>query len=70
MSPLEVGGMGEVYRAHDTKLSRDVALKTLPYQFACDRERVSRFRREAGTLAFLEPPVNRRDLWTGGIRRD
>ena len=48
--------MGEVYRAHDTKLSRDVAIKTLPYEFARDRERVARFRREARTLASLNHP--------------
>ena len=44
--------MGEVYRAHDTKLSRDVALKILSYEFARDRERVARFRREARTTAW------------------
>ena len=56
VSPLGVGGMGEVYRAHDTKLSRDVAIKTLPDDLARDRERVARFRREARTLASLNHP--------------
>jgi len=56
VSPLGVGGMGEVYRAHDTKLSRDVAIKALPYEFARDRERVARFRREARTLASVNHP--------------
>src|SRR3970282_372919 len=47
------GGMGEVYRAHDHKLKRDVALKLLPEQFARDPDRVARFRREAQLLASL-----------------
>src|SRR5262249_10248992 len=47
------GGMGEVYRARDTRLERDVAVKVLPEQFAADAERVARFEREARTLASL-----------------
>src|SRR5437870_906523 len=50
---LGVGGMGEVYRARDNKLKREVAIKVLPDAFARDPERVARFRREAQLLASL-----------------
>jgi serine/threonine-protein kinase len=53
---LGTGGMGEVYRARDTRLNRDVALKILPRAFAADRERLSRFKREAQVLASLNHP--------------
>jgi serine/threonine protein kinase/Tol biopolymer transport system component len=53
---LGAGGMGEVYRARDSKLNRDVALKVLPEPFATDAERMARFRREAQLLASLNHP--------------
>jgi eukaryotic-like serine/threonine-protein kinase len=53
---LGAGGMGEVYRAHDSKLGRDVAMKVLPDAFARDAERMARFQREAKVLASLNHP--------------
>src|SRR6516162_7582985 len=53
---LGKGGMGEVYRARDTTLKRDVAIKILPDEFARDTDRVSRFQREAEVLASLNHP--------------
>jgi Tol biopolymer transport system component len=52
-TPIGAGGMGEVYRAHDTRLNRGVAIKVLPELFALDPERLARFTREAQTLASL-----------------
>ncbi|MDL2717891.1 MAG: protein kinase [Acidobacteriota bacterium] len=56
MALLGVGGMGEVWRARDTRLGRDVALKLLPEAFSADRERATRFQREAQLLAALNHP--------------
>src|SRR5712692_134608 len=56
VSLLGVGGMGEVYQARDSKLSRDVAIKVLPAAFVHDSERLARFQREARMLAALNHP--------------
>ena len=55
-APLGAGGMGEVYRARDTRLRRDVAIKVLPDAVAADPSRIARFQREAELLAALNHP--------------
>ena len=57
------GGMGEVYRAEDTNLSRDVAIKVLPQQFTQDPQRLARFERESQAPGFTESPQHCCDLW-------
>src|SRR5450755_381316 len=56
LSPLGAGGMGEVYRARDTKLDRDVAVKVLPQSVAADADMLARFEREAKAVAALSHP--------------
>ena len=68
LSPLGAGGMGEVWRAEDEKLGREVALKMLPGEFAGDAERMARFEREAKVLASLNHP-NIATLFGLGDRR-
>jgi serine/threonine protein kinase len=68
-SQIGAGGMGEVYRARDTKLARDVALRVLPHAFALDPERIARFTREAQMLAALNHPniaaIHTLEEWNG-----
>ena len=56
LSPLGKGGMGEVYRARDTRLDREVAIKVLPAEFAQDADRLRRFEQEAMATSSLNHP--------------
>ena len=62
VGPLGAGGMGEIWRARDTRLGREVAIKVLPEAFATDASRLSRFEREAKLLAALNHPGIAEDL--------
>ena len=66
---LDVGGMGEVYRARDTTLGRDVAIKILPRHFTADPERLARFEREARTARRPQSSEHRRHLRPRSSRR-
>src|SRR5512138_3773182 len=56
LSPIGAGGMGEVYRARDTRLGRDVAVKVLPASFSTDPDRLRRFEQEARAAGLLNHP--------------
>ena len=58
VSPIGAGGMGEVYKATDTRLDRTVAIKVLPEHVASDLDLKQRFEREARTVAGFEPPAH------------
>src|ERR1019366_177883 len=61
-SPIGAGGMGEVYRARDARLNRDVAIKILPASFSADPDRLQRFAQEARAAAALNKGIVHRDL--------
>ena len=68
LSKLGAGGMGEVWRATDTRLHRDLAVKILPEAFAHDSDRMGRFQNETRVLASLNHPVSRPSTGWGTAR--
>jgi serine/threonine protein kinase len=70
VSLIGSGGMGEVYRARDTRLDRDVAIKVLPEAFAADANRVRRFEQEARAIAALRADLRPAGVWRRHDRRD
>ncbi len=69
LSPLGAGGMGEVYRAKDPRLGRDVAIKVLPATFSQDPDRLKRFEQEARAAGVLNHPEHHRGLRLRHARR-
>src|SRR5689334_5973350 len=69
VAPLGAGGMGEVYRARDTRLGRTVAIKVLPESFGSDTERLRRFEQEAQIIATLNHP-NILAVYDVGVQND
>ena len=68
LAPLGAGGMGEVYRARDTRLGRDVAVKVLPQHLSANAEVRARFEREAKTVSSLEPSAHLHAASTSAAR--
>ena len=68
VAPLGAGGMGEVYRANDPRLGREVAIKVLPASFSQDADRLKRFEQEARAAGVLITPTSRRSTTSARTR--